>query len=575
MTKASNVTIRFNSTSHAIKVETTDASVGDKYYIVGQASDGTRGMFSNVWANDWTSFSSADEITVSGGAGSKVYTDFAGTTGTYTYKVIKVTSDGIAQYFPESGDGKTVNVTSRTSSVTFAITTDANGDILTATATPAEGSADSDATYDPIFNKENSEQTNTSWHMFTATSQGGLTLNDSAYVTSVYKGNDYYFKIPKSSLNGTSNEFIAIANGTTVDSITNGSYSVSVATRATDYLDAGTQENHYNNTARHFSWVKFDNSTAASQYDYIVLKFNNSTYAYTYDVYGAGNGASINTLTTVDIYAKNGTLRDNTFNRFTNLANTDIISITDPDGIVHTSTDWATASATWNGGTAGSWENDIEGYNSNYVKVTKVPVGSKIKLRTYLSGDTTADQIYQSGKSFAETHYLKAYSFNGMTYQLHNASEAKTATTGYKFVSDDKYYEEEWTVEAINTTNMKDQRTVEITPIYYLTDNSNTKTFYIDGYIGDLQTKWGTMLTVYPYYEGKSNKANAFGGYPGQPMLYWGGKYQMEIPLTVDGTASGAQVKGLTMHNGYWDLLHRALDTKCADGHCQTYDYDD
>ena len=83
------------------------------------------------------------------------------------------------------------------------------------------------------------------------------------------------------------------------------------------------------------------------------------------------------------------------------------------------------------------------------------------------------------------------------------------------------------------------------------------------------------MLAVYPYYSGSSNKKNAFGGYPGQPMLYWGGKYQMEIPVTVDGTANGKEVKGLTMHNAYWDLLHRKLDQKCDDGHCQTYDYDD
>lgn len=574
--KAATVKIYFNPTNGNMKVTATAGTAATMYYIVGAASDGTRGMFANVWAENWSSYSSDDSVNVtSGTAGTytKVYTDFRGTTGTYSYKAVKVDSDGATQY-PESTNN-TVNITSRTTQVTFSVTVDASGEITAVTATTTEGSASSDATYDPIFNNE---QTNREWHLFTSTTDSGLELNDSAVVATVYKNNDYYFKIKVSELNGTSNEYIAVTNGNNTSSIIQGDThkSVTVASRATDYLDAGGQGYTYGGQQRQFSRVKFKNSTAASSFNYIVLKFNNASYSYTYDVYGSASGSeSITELTTVDIYAKNGTLRDDTFNRFTNLANTDVISITDPDGIVHTSSDWGAATGTWSS-SAGTWETDKSGYGSSYEKITKVPIGSKVKLRTYLSNSTASGvQYYQSGKSFADTHYLKAYSFNGMTYQLHKASEATSVTSGYKFVSGDQYYEEEWTVEAINTTNMKNGNTVEITPIYYMKDNSNCKTFYIDGYIGDLQTKWGTMLCVYPYYEGKSDKANAFGGYPGQPMLYWGGKYQMEVPLTVDGTATGAQVKGLTMHNAYWDLLHRALDTKCDDGHCQTYDYDD
>ena len=67
-----------------------------------------------------------------------------------------------------------------------------------------------------------------------------------------------------------------------------------------------------------------------------------------------------------------------------------------------------------------------------------------------------------------------------------------------------RIYEETWTAEAINAANMKSGKTVEITPIYYLKDNTYTKTFFIDGYEGLLQEKWGTLLCVYPYYKGSS-----------------------------------------------------------------------
>ncbi len=262
----------------------------------------------------------------------------------------------------------------------------------------------------------------------------------------------------------------------------------------------------------------------------------------------------------VDIYAKNGMLRDSTFNRFTNLAKTKITSITYPDGTVKTSGGYAYGDQTT------TWDNNVTGYSSSYAHLTNVPVGSKVTIETELSPN---GETFTGSTKFSASHYLKAYSFNGYSYKVHTPSEGEATTNGVKFT-------ETWTVEEINTTNMGDAgNVVEINPIYYLRENSNTKTFYIDGYEGDLQKNWGTTLAVYPYYEGKSNKENAFGGYPGQPMLFYGGKYQMEVPLTVDGTVSGAQVKGLTLHNAYWDLLHRSIDKKCDDAHRQTYDYDD
>ncbi len=278
----------------------------------------------------------------------------------------------------------------------------------------------------------------------------------------------------------------------------------------------------------------------------------------------------------VDIYAKDATLRDDTFNRFARLATTTIDSsdaacfeYTDEDGVTYSS---ITAYNNAKNPDIVITRESYGGTDAGYTKMTNVPVGAKVKIKTTLSSDSSAQGSFDN-KAFKETHYVKGYSFNGVTYQI-NEWES------------DGVYEEIWTVRAVNTTykDSNDElqnattggKVVEVTPIYYMKDNTNCKTFYIDGYDGTVQNAWGNMLCVYPYYEGMSNKDNAFGGYPGQPMLLWGGKYQMEIPLTVDGTATGASVKGLTLHNGYWDLLHRSIDIRCnARNHAQTYDYDD
>ena len=277
---------------------------------------------------------------------------------------------------------------------------------------------------------------------------------------------------------------------------------------------------------------------------------------------------------TVDIYAKDGAIRDDTFNRFCRLADTTFdqtyFEYTEKldSGVITYNSIAGYNAAHAKQITFTTAPSDFGGY---YEKAVNVPVGAKIKIKTTLSSNSADTGSFTdangSAVAFKNSHYLKAYSFNGVTYELHTAND-----TGV--------YEEIWTVSAVNTVDnagsnlTKRGNSVEITPIYYMKDTTNVKTFYIDGYDGTVQGKWGNMLSVYPYYDGKSNAANAFGGYPGQPMLRWGGKYQMEIPLTVDGTGSGATVKGLTLHNGYWDMMHRDLDLVC-NSHSQSYDFDD
>ena len=341
--------------------------------------------------------------------------------------------------------------------------------------------------------------------------------------------------------------------------------------------------NHNANRDASHSYAKPNNSTVSSSDYYVLVLYKDKTYTINNVEHKVTKDPEIiivpslpsavpENVETVDIYAKNGTLRDSTFNRFTKLANTDFVDYFEYSEVLDSGVYTYTSISDYNDAHSKdiTITNDVTGYNSTYATMTNVPIGAKIKLRTTLKSTVETDDGSFNNTAFKNTHYLKAYSFNGMSYQVNTWN-----STGV--------YEEIWTVRDVNTksadgtTNLtKNGNTIEVTPIYYMKDNSNCKTFYIDGYDGTVQDAWGNMLCVYPYYENKSNKENAFGGYPGQPMLFWGGKYQMEIPLTVDGTSSSATVKGLTLHNAYWDLLHRSLDIRCnARNHAQTYDYDD
>ena len=580
LTKTSDVTVTINTSTHEITVSAaaTPGTVTYQYYIVGMASDGTSGMFDNVWADDWKVFSAEDKMTTSDGG--TTYTleknDFGGSYGTYTYEAVRVGSDGSKEYYPGNSVTQTVDVTQKAKKVVYTLTF-SGGDFLSLTADVTNKSNSSDETYDTIFVKGNKDD---NYHLLYSSSgsqaAGYSHTSIQAYkITNSSSQNVYYFKIPVSSYVSTSSHaFLVTKNGTNYYNCASGNsstlnISATRVERAKTYLTVETNNfngdvnSSYKDNRYHYAKAKFNDSSYTSHFNYIVLAYNSSTKTYTFDVYGdaSGGGTDPSFVNFVDLYAKNGNLRDSSYNRFTNLANTDVMSVTTPDGIVYTKdshANWGTATS------GGTWVTDKSGYDSNYDKITNIPVGSKVVLRTTLSNNNQKfDDRY-----FSASHYLKAYSFNGYTYQLHTPAEAVTSGNA-------QYYEETWTAEAINAANMKSGKTVEITPIYYLKDNTYTKTFFIDGYEGLLQEKWGTLLCVYPYYKGSSNKSNAFGGYPGQPMLYWGGKFQMEIPLTVDGTATGKEIKGLTMHNAYWDLLHRKLDGKCDDGHCQTYDYDD
>ena len=117
--------------------------------------------------------------------------------------------------------------------------------------------------------------------------------------------------------------------------------------------------------------------------------------------------------------------------------------------------------------------------------------------------------------------------------------------------------------------------------------------FYVESYDQTVEDAgWGNTLYVYPFYTANGNTDvfgadNAFGGYPGQPVIFHKGRRFVQIATTIkltqanDTNASGkyaagdtATIKGVTMNNGYWDTVHRDYVSEVYFNH-QTYDYDD
>ncbi|MBK6087128.1 pullulanase X25 domain-containing protein [Ruminococcus difficilis] len=588
---------------------TSTAVSTDIYTVVGamgatdQADPGIFGE-GNSWKVD---ASSNDLVYKSDGTYEKTYTVTAADAGTIYFKVAKDHAwteawPSANQTFKINSDSTWVKFSFNPTTHEITVTQDGNG-------TGGGGSTSSDWIAGDKYTstgKQNSSQkvantpiigSNTSTYKFVwADNDNGPGKSGTTPVSTVANGtsgNIGYWADLTSTIkgNGDGNFFFALSNNDSNSGIRgNKSEQINCVTKSAgtsvDIHDSQgntvfvvemkerseTSGNAHFILLRGFKWEKITNIGVMAYY-------NNSSVDYQFYFKEPGSSEDEETVEKVNIYAKNGALRDNTFNRFTNLADTQILgdasNYAETDVFSYTE---ATASGVTTYSTIAAYNtahpndqivitHNVAGPNgiSDYDKMTNVPVGAKIKIQTTLSDNASAAGSFDS-KAFKVTHYLKAYTFNGVTYQVHDYDASGV-------------YTEEWTVESVNTAKMKTEnghKAIEVTPIYYLADTSNVKTFYIDGYDGSVHGQWGNMLSVYPYYEGKSNSANAFGGYPGQPMLKWGGKYQMQIPLTSDGTASGAQVKGVTLHNAYWDLLHRELDTQCnSSSHCQTYDYDD
>ena len=237
---------------------------------------------------------------------------------------------------------------------------------------------------------------------------------------------------------------------------------------------------------------------------------------------------------TVEITAKDGTIRGTTAT-IADLGNT-TIEVTTPEGKTLKATD--------------SFSNKAQ-------TVKKVPDKSTVKVTTTIDKSKTFAGVSGSG------YYVKGFSINGIFGGVLSQSEGKS--------HDSDVYTFEFTVnqELYNETKL------EITPVYFLKDDSNCVYFYIENYDSAKQI-WGNTPSCYVYYGSGTTTLEALGYYPGQPMVDYNGSIFTQIPKYIDNGGTQVDITGMTLNNYVWDDVHSAYNGKNQrEDNAQTYDYDD
>lgn len=256
-----------------------------------------------------------------------------------------------------------------------------------------------------------------------------------------------------------------------------------------------------------------------------------TAYAYSYEVIPTSGVEGM-----VQVFAKDGTIRA-TYQKYADMADTVLTAENTADLTKYAKKDY---------------------YDTAYAKV-----GTKLKITTTI------------GEGYREKYFVKAFSINGYSYGIIDASQADTT---------DGVYTCEYTIPE----DFEGSR-IEITPIYYYIDDTDTVTFYVEGFDEKVQKMWGNTVAVQAWYANcekeddlnnskfDSPTKNALGGYPGQPLVYEGGKYSMQIPKCLNGNKANT-VSGITLNNYFWDDIHKqnfSDKSNTSKFNCQTYDYDD
>lgn len=255
--------------------------------------------------------------------------------------------------------------------------------------------------------------------------------------------------------------------------------------------------------------------------------------AKTYTVEATKDSASD---TTVNIVGKDGTIRDGLIDnkppKTTDVLGDTTLLIKNPNDEVIDAPD---------------------SYGNRAVTAKKVPYGSKVTVKTTINPNATF-----AGHSGSD-YYVKGFSINGFTGGVLTQQAGKSHTSNV--------YEYTFTVKE---DVYADESTIEITPIYFLKNDSNCITFYVENFM-DAKAKWGDTIACYAYY----SSDHALGDYPGQPMVNAEGSIYMQIPKHIGDDQSNV-VKGITLNNYVWDSVHVSGDNKVRESkNCQTYDYDD
>lgn len=258
-----------------------------------------------------------------------------------------------------------------------------------------------------------------------------------------------------------------------------------------------------------------------------------TTKAFSYEVIPTISGAVEGM---VQVFAKDGTIRKQ-------YVNNELVNFQKYADMADTVLE--------NGADLTKYDNTNEYYESASAKV-----GTKLKIKTTIL------------PKYRDKYFVKAFSINGYSYGIIDASQAKKQNGVY-------------TCEYTIPEDFEGKR-IEITPIYYYIDDKDTVTFYVEGFDGKVQEMWGNTIAVHAWYkngveggDSDSDTKNALGGYPGQPLVYQGGKYSMQIPKHLNDDPT-KDVKGITLNNYFWDDIHKQSFTDQSDKYnCQTYDYND
>lgn len=323
-------------------------------------------------------------------------------------------------------------------------------------------------------------------------------------------------------------------------------YNVNVTTTDDNSIKVGKNEYGYSDNHRYFyGWfsVKNPSQSTVSSVKVNLGYYNNgkiqetaenTAYAYSYEVIPISGVEGM-----PQVFAKDGTIRKQNVNgklvnyqKYADMADT-----------VFTAEDTA----------------DLTNYvQKDYYDTAYAKVGSTLKIKTTILPE------------YREKYFVKAFSINGYSYGVINASQADTENGVY-------------TCEYTIPEDFEGSR-IEITPIYYYIEEKDTVTFYVEDFDETVQAKWGNTIAVQAWYkngveggESGSDTKNALGGYPGQPLVYEGGKYSMQIPKYLNDNPDNT-VQGITLNNYFWDDIHKKSFKDQGDkseSNCQTYDYDD
>lgn len=232
---------------------------------------------------------------------------------------------------------------------------------------------------------------------------------------------------------------------------------------------------------------------------------------------------------TVSVIAKDGTIRAN-YQKYADMADTTITK-----GAI----------------------NKVEN-STYYYEKWKAKKGATITIQTTILPD------------YRSKYYVKAFCINGDSYGIITKSDAEAHKSDGEYTC----------TYAIPDIDAFEGDTLEITPIYYYFDDEDTVTFYVEGRTEELADVAGDTLAVYAFYqdggdetvEFNAKNMQAFGGYPGQPLVKDGGRFYMQVPKHLNGDESHP-ISGITLNNYVWDDIHKGRVNGGEDANMQTYDY--